>query len=71
MVPRVMYAEFIPDWPCLLIFPKRASLAFEPFFTVAFAVCLGVPPLFPEPPRPLLYFLPIVRCCSHAVLIAL
>ena len=55
----------MPDWPCLLIFPNLAKRAFEPFFTVAFAVCFGVPPRFPEPPRPLLYFLPIVLCCSH------
>ena len=50
----------MPLCPCFEIFPNLANRAFEPFLTVAFAVCFGVPPLFPEPPRPLLYFLPIV-----------
>ena len=56
----------MPLWPCLLILPKRASRAFEPFFTVAFAVCF-VPPRLPLPPRPLLYFLPIVYAVVAAV----
>ena len=71
IVPRVMYAEFIPLCPCFAIFPNLARRAFEPFLTVAFAVCFGVPPLFPDPPRPLLYFLPIVYAAAVAVLIAL
>ena len=62
----------MPLWPCLLILPNLAKRALEPFFTVAFAVCFGVEPLFPEPPRPLLYFLPIVYLlwCVLAVVCA-
>jgi hypothetical protein len=53
----------MPLCPCFEIFPNLANRAFEPFLTVAFAVCFGVPPLFPEPPLPLLYFLPMVAAC--------